>query len=96
VFFTSGGSDSIETAAKLARHYWVELGQPQKTFLISRSGAYHGLHAYGTSLAGIPANREGFGELVSDTALVHDRPRTARAHRLYLRRGGGSGRPLVA
>lgn len=70
IFFTSGGSDSIETAAKVARRFWAELGTPEKTVVISREGAYHGLHAYGTSLTGIPSNRDGFGELVPDSALV--------------------------
>jgi adenosylmethionine-8-amino-7-oxononanoate aminotransferase len=38
--------------------------------IISREGSYHGTHAYGTSLAGIEANRSGFGELISDVARV--------------------------
>ncbi|SOC54948.1 aspartate aminotransferase family protein [Ornithinimicrobium cerasi] len=71
VFFTSGGSDSIDTAAKMARRYWVEQGRPEKTVLVSRSKAYHGMHYAGTALAGIPGNREGYGELVPDgTAQV--------------------------
>ena len=36
VFLTSGGSDSVDTAAKLARRYWAELGEPDKTFVLSR------------------------------------------------------------
>lgn len=70
VFFTSGGSDSVDTAAKLARRYWHELGQPGRTVLISRTNAYHGMHVAGTALAGIPGNREGYGELMPDTAVV--------------------------
>ncbi|MDX6308577.1 MAG: putrescine---pyruvate transaminase [Nocardioidaceae bacterium] len=70
VFFTSGGSDSVDTAAKLARRYWVEMGQPSRTFVIGRQKAYHGMHFAGTALAGIPTNREGYGELVPDTATV--------------------------
>jgi adenosylmethionine-8-amino-7-oxononanoate aminotransferase len=61
VFLGSGGGDGIDTAAKLARRYWYELGQPQRTTLISRSSGYHGTHGFGTAIAGIPANREGFG-----------------------------------
>lgn len=64
VFFTSGGSDSIDTAAKLARRYWHERGQPDKTVIIGRQKAYHGMHVAGTALAGIPGNREGYGELM--------------------------------
>ena len=70
VFFTSGGSDSIDTAAKLARRYWVEAGQPERTVVIGRQKAYHGMHYAGTALAGIPGNREGYGELVPDAATV--------------------------
>lgn len=64
VFFTSGGSESIDTAAKLARRYWIAVGQPQKQLLVTREGSYHGMAGYGTSLAGIAPNAEGYGELV--------------------------------
>lgn len=70
VFFTSGGSDSIETAAKLARRYWVEQGQPQRRYIIGRDHAYHGMHYAGTSLGGIQGNVTGYGELVPDVAHV--------------------------
>ena len=70
VFFTSGGSDSVDTAAKLARRYWNELGEPSRTIVIGRQKAYHGMHYAGTALAGIPGNREGYGELVADAATV--------------------------
>ena len=52
IFFTSGGAESIETAAKLARRYWSLLGDTERTVVISRERAYHGMAAYGTSLAG--------------------------------------------
>src|SRR5882724_3203260 len=70
VFLTSGGSDSVDTAAKLARRYFHELGQPERTVILTRSWAYHGMHAYGTAMAGIEANRVGAGELVTDVAFV--------------------------
>ncbi len=70
VFFTSGGSDSVDTAAKLARRYWVQVGQPDRTVIVGRQKAYHGMHYAGTALAGIPGNREGYGELVPDVATV--------------------------
>jgi adenosylmethionine-8-amino-7-oxononanoate aminotransferase len=70
VFFTSGGSDSVDTAAKLARRYFHELGQPERTVILTRSWAYHGMHAYGTAMAGIEANLVGAGHLVPDIALV--------------------------
>ncbi len=60
VFLTSGGSDAIDTAAKLARRYFAATGQPERTVFISREFGYHGMHAYGTSL-GMEGNREGYG-----------------------------------
>jgi len=66
VFLTpGGGSDAVDTAAKLARSYWRALGQESKQVTIARSHAYHGMNAYGTSLGGIPANTEPFVPLVS-------------------------------
>ncbi|GAA4417065.1 aspartate aminotransferase family protein [Georgenia halophila] len=70
VFLTSGGSDSVETAAKLARRYWVEVGRPEKTVVIGRQKAYHGMHVAGTALGGIPGNREGYGDLGPRTEIV--------------------------
>lgn len=70
VFFTSGGSDSVETAAKIARRYWVERGEPTRRIIIGRQKAYHGMHYAGTSLGGIPGNTEGYGELIEDQAHV--------------------------
>jgi putrescine aminotransferase len=72
VFFTSGGSDAVDTAAKLARRYWYAVGRPEKLVLIGRRHAYHGMHAWGTSLGGIPANVEGMGTLVPD--VIHVEP----------------------
>ena len=71
VFFTAGGgSDAIDTAGKLARAYWHISGRPEKQAILSRSFAYHGVNAYGTSLGGIPANAALFGRLVPDVAQV--------------------------
>jgi len=70
IFFTSGGSDSVDTATKLARRYWHEQGEPQRTVILGRQKAYHGMHVAGTALAGIPGNREGYGELMADAAVV--------------------------
>jgi putrescine---pyruvate transaminase len=61
VFFTSGGSDSIDSALKLARRYWQAVGQPQRTIAVSRTGSYHGMHVAGTALGGIEPNRQGYG-----------------------------------
>ena len=69
VFFTSGGSESIDTAAKLARRYWDVVGRPEKRVIVSRQHSYHGMAAFGTSLGGIPINEAGYGPLVDD--IVH-------------------------
>jgi adenosylmethionine-8-amino-7-oxononanoate aminotransferase len=72
VFLGSGGGDAIDTAAKLARRYWYEVGQPERTLLISRTAGYHGTHGFGTALGGISANREGFGPQVETVQVPHD------------------------
>jgi adenosylmethionine-8-amino-7-oxononanoate aminotransferase len=61
VFLASGGSEGIETAAKLVRRYWDALGRPEKQVIVTREFSYHGMAAYGTALAGIAPNREGYG-----------------------------------
>ena len=70
VFFTSGGGESIETVVKLVRRYWSLLDQPERTVIISRERAYHGLAGYGTSIVGTEAFKVGVGPLAGDTARV--------------------------
>jgi adenosylmethionine-8-amino-7-oxononanoate aminotransferase len=73
VFLTSGGGDSIDAAAKLARRHFVNLGQPERVHLISRTQGYHGTHGFGTSLGGIEANVTNWGPLVPQiTSVPHD------------------------
>ena len=72
VFLGSGGGDAIDTAAKLARRYWWEVGEPGRTLLVSRTAGYHGTHGFGTALAGIPSNREGFGPQAETIQVRHD------------------------
>ena len=73
VFLGSGGGDAIDTAAKLARRFFAVTGQPERVHLIGRAQGYHGTHGLGTSIGGIPANREGMGPLDPDTSQVpHD------------------------
>ena len=75
VFFGTGGAEAIDTAAKIVRRYWALVGQPDRIVIVSRRHAYHGTAAYGTSLSGIPAIRDGYGTLVGDVAEVaHDDP----------------------
>ena len=70
VFFTTGGGESIDTAAKLARQYWSVKGQSGKVHMITRSAAYHGTNGFGTALGGIEPNRVGFGPLILDVSNV--------------------------
>lgn len=72
VMLTSGGSDSVDLACKLARRHWQLEGRGTKKVILSRLGAYHGLHAYGTSIAGLQYNRDGYGteSLVPETARI--------------------------
>ena len=70
VFFTSGGGESIDTAAKLARAYWAAVGKPDKHVVVSRQFAYHGSNAYGTSLGGMASLVETYGRLVPEVEQV--------------------------
>ncbi|GAA0503213.1 aspartate aminotransferase family protein [Saccharopolyspora thermophila] len=70
IFLTTGGGEAIDTAAKLARQYWAQRGQPQRTHILSRGNAYHGTNGMGTSIGGIEVNQAGFGQLVPDTSRV--------------------------
>ena len=71
VFLTpGGGSDAVDTAGKLARAYWHASGQPDRQVIISRTHAYHGMNAYGTSLSGIPQLTESYAPLVSQVEHV--------------------------
>jgi putrescine---pyruvate transaminase len=76
-FFTSGGSDAVDTAAKIARSFWQLAGQTERTPIVARGGAYHGMNAYGTSLAGIEGNATGWGPLVRE--VVHIPPHDVAA-----------------
>ena len=70
IFFTSSGSESVDTAMKLARLAHVQAGHPERTLIISRQRGYHGTTYGGTSAQGIPPNREGYGPLVGDVEQV--------------------------
>src|SRR5437588_3693362 len=63
VFFTSGGSEAVESAIKLARQYFKLTGKPNKTKLIAREIAYHGTSLGALSATGIPGLREPFEPL---------------------------------
>lgn len=70
VFLCCSGSESVDTAMKLARLAHVQAGHPERTLIISRERGYHGTNYGGTSAQGIPPNREGWGPLVPDVVQV--------------------------
>jgi adenosylmethionine-8-amino-7-oxononanoate aminotransferase len=64
VFFTSSGSEAVDSAIKLARIAHVRAGHAERTVIVSRDRAYHGVTYGGLSAQGLPLNKEGFGPLV--------------------------------
>ncbi len=71
VFFTDSGSESADTAVKMAKAYWRAKGRPEKTRLIGRAKGYHGVNVGGTSLGGIGGNRKHYGQLMEVSHLPH-------------------------
>ncbi|WP_370278432.1 aspartate aminotransferase family protein [Pontibacterium sp.] len=71
VFFTGSGSESVETALKIARAYWRKKGQGSKTRLIGRSKGYHGVNFGGISVGGIGPNRTIYGQGIDAIHLPH-------------------------
>ena len=65
VFFTNSGSESVETALKMAIAYHRARGEGQRTRLIGREKGYHGVNFGGMSVGGMPANRKMFGTLLT-------------------------------
>ena len=74
VFFTGSGSESADTALKMARAYWRAKGQGSKTRLIGRLKGYHGVNFGGISVGGIAGNRKLFGAGVDVDHLAHTQP----------------------
>jgi len=64
VFFTNSGSESVDTALKIAVAYQSVRGQAQRACLIGRERGYHGVNFGGISVGGIATNRERFGSLL--------------------------------
>ncbi|MEM7046188.1 MAG: aspartate aminotransferase family protein [Pseudomonadota bacterium] len=60
-FFTNSGSESVDTALKIALAYHYNRGEPQRVRFIGRERGYHGVGFGGISVGGIPANRKTFG-----------------------------------
>ncbi|HWU32222.1 MAG TPA: aspartate aminotransferase family protein, partial [Marmoricola sp.] len=67
VFFTSGGSEAVESAWKLAKNYFKLTGRPMKHKVISRTIAYHGTTQGALSITGLPGLKAQFEPLVPST-----------------------------
>jgi beta-alanine--pyruvate transaminase len=71
VFFTGSGSESVETALKIARAYWRKRGMSSKTRLIGRAKGYHGVNFGGISVGGIAGNRSLYGQGIDADHIGH-------------------------
>jgi adenosylmethionine-8-amino-7-oxononanoate aminotransferase len=69
-FFTNGGSEGAETAIKLGRLAWYAQGRPDRTVILSRRMAYHGVSYGALQATGIPPLWEGFGLAAGDVTLL--------------------------
>jgi adenosylmethionine-8-amino-7-oxononanoate aminotransferase len=70
IFFTTGGSEAVESAWKLARQYFKAIGQPTRTKAISREISYHGTTMGALSITGYEAIKKPFEPLVPGTSTV--------------------------
>ncbi len=70
VFFTTGGSEAVESAWKLARQYFKQLGQPDRIKVISRNLAYHGTTMGALSITGLESIKTVFEPLVPGAVKV--------------------------
>jgi len=70
VYFTSGGSEAVETSLKMSRQYFLEAGEPDRTRFISRHHSYHGNTLGALSVGGHVARREPYLPLLKDAAHI--------------------------
>lgn len=66
VYFVSGGSEAVEAALKLARQYFVEIGQPERSKIIARRQSYHGNTLGALAVGGNAWRRQQFAPLLID------------------------------
>jgi acetylornithine/N-succinyldiaminopimelate aminotransferase len=64
VFFTNSGTEACELAVKMARKYWYDKEQPDRTDIITFSGSFHGRSSAGIAAAGSEKMTKGFGPLL--------------------------------
>ena len=69
-YFVSGGSEAVEAALKLARQYFLEIGQPERTHFIARRQSYHGNTLGALAVGGNEWRRRQFAPLLIDVAHV--------------------------
>ncbi|MCJ2122373.1 aspartate aminotransferase family protein [Methylobacterium sp. J-077] len=67
VYFTSGGSEAVEAALKMARQYFVEIGQPNRSRIIARRQSYHGNTLGALATGGNAWRRAPFAPLLVET-----------------------------
>jgi putrescine aminotransferase len=70
VFLCGSGSESIDTAMKLARLAQIQAGHPERSVIITRDRGYHGTNYGGTSAQGLPLNKVGYGTLLEGVIQV--------------------------
>lgn len=70
VFFTSGGSEAVESMWKMAVEYFRAIGQPGRTKAIARKNAYHGVTLGALAFTGVPGYKDGFGTPPIDVTHV--------------------------
>ena len=93
VFFCNSGSESVDTAIKIAFAYHLARKEGQRSFLVSRERAYHGVNIGGTALSGMVRNREAFGTLLP--GVLHLRHTLLPANRLTRGMGETGGMELA-
>ena len=70
VYFVSSGSEAVESSLKLARQYFVEIGNPEKHKIISRRQSYHGNTLGALAAGGNVSRRTFFEKLLFETSLI--------------------------
>ena len=70
VFFTNSGTEACELAVKMARKYWSERGEPERTEIVGVEGSFHGRSAAGIAAAGGEKLTKGFGPILAGFTQV--------------------------